>query len=378
MKLFEHQAKDLFREAGVPVPEGRLVGDVSEMDGAVEEVGLPCAVKAQVLRGGRGKAGLIQLASTGGEAREEAGRIFEKIEDGRSLLVEKALNIEKELYLSIAPEPVTGSALVMASAEGGVEIEEVARTMPEKIVRERVDLSEGMLPFQARNVMFGLGLEGAAMKQGSAMLLDLYHLFRGYDAELVEVNPLAVTDEGLVAADGKVTIDDSALPRQERFSLSEDRFESEVEYEAALEGIPYLKFDGDIGLLCAGAGLTNVIYDLVNYGGGSVGSYVEFGGPNYRKGAKALELMMRTDPKVVLVVTFGTIARADVIAEDLAGAIKDLKPDFPIVTAIRGTGEEKVGELLGSVGLEPLEETEAAVEKAIELAKSAKAGGARV
>ena len=335
MKLFEHQAKDLFREAGIPVPEGRLVNELSELDAAVEEVGVPCAIKAQVLRGGRGKEGLIQLASTKEEAREKAAQIFEKIEAGRSLLVEKALDIREELYLSITPEPVSGSALVMASAEGGVEIEDVARTMPERIVREKVNLSEGLLPFQARDVMFDLGLTGAAMKQGAAMLSNLYSLFRHYDAELVEVNPLAVTEDGLVAADGKVTIDDGALGRQERFTLGRDQFESDVEYEAALEGIPYLKFDGDIGLLCAGAGLTNVIFDLVRYGGGSVNSYVEFGGPNYRKGAKALELMMKTGPKVVLVVTFGTIARADVIAEDLAGAIKDLEPDFPIVTAIR-------------------------------------------
>jgi succinyl-CoA synthetase beta subunit len=226
-----------------------------------------------------------------------------------------------------------------------------------------------LLPFQSRNVMFGLGLEGDAAKQGSAMLHGLYELFQHYDAELVEINPLAVTDSGLIAADGKVTIDDSALGRQQRFSLDSDHFGSDVEFDAAREGIPFLQFDGDIGLLCAGAGLTNVIYDLVNYGGGSVNSYVEFGGPNYRKGAKALELMMRTEPKIVLVVTFGTIARADVIAEDLAGAIEDLKPEFPIVTAIRGTGEEKVEELLAGVGLETLRDTEAAVEQAIELAK---------
>jgi succinyl-CoA synthetase beta subunit len=307
VKLFEYQAKDLFREAGIPVPDGRLVGDVAELDDAIREVGVPCAIKAQVLQGGRGKAGLIQLAPTEAEAREKAEEILQKT--GRGVLVEKALDIKSELYLSITPEPVPGSALVMASAEGGVEIEEVAKERPERIVRELVDLSEGLLPFQARNVMFGLGLEGGAMKQGAAVLLSLYDLFSSYDAELVEINPLALTDEGLVAADGKVTIDDSALWRQERFSLGRDYFESDVEFDAAGEGIPYLRFDGDIGLLCAGAGLTNVIFDLVNYGGGSVNSYVEFGGPNYRKGAKALELMMRSRPRIVLVVTFGTTGR---------------------------------------------------------------------
>ena len=168
MKLFEHQAKDLFREAGIPVPEGRLVSGPSDLDGAVREVGVPCAIKAQVLQGGRGKAGLIQLAYTDAEAREKAAEILEKT--GRGVLLEQALDIEKELYLSITPEPVSGSALVMASAEGGVEIEEVARTRPEKIVRELVDVSEGLMPFQARDVMFGLGLEGDAVKQGGAML----------------------------------------------------------------------------------------------------------------------------------------------------------------------------------------------------------------
>jgi succinyl-CoA synthetase beta subunit len=179
-----------------------------------------------------------------------------------------------------------------------------------------------------------------------------------------------VTASGaLVAADGKVTIDDGSLARQSRFPLSREYFESDVEYEAAAEGIPYIEFDGDIGLMCAGSGLTNVIYDLVNYGGGSVGSYVEFGGPNYRRAAKAMELTMLSKPKVLLVVTFGTIARADVIAEDLAEAIGRLQPDFPIVTAIRGTGEEKVRELLGGAGLELLDDTEDAVERAIELAE---------
>lgn len=369
MKLFEHQAKDLFEEAGITVPRRRLISGVSELNDALDDVGLPCVIKAQVLQGGRGKAGLIRFASTAEEARAKSEQILGSSAKVRGLLIEQALDIEEEIYLSITAEPVTGSALVMASAEGGVEIEEVALTMPDRIVRERIDMSEGLLPFQARNVMFELGLDGDGVKRGSAMLLHLYGLFRGYDAELVEVNPLVLAQDGaLVAADGKVTIDDSSLHRQERFSLNRDYFETDVEYEAAMEGIPCLKFDGDIGLMCAGAGLTNVIYDLVNYGGGSVASYIEFGGPNYRKAVKAMELMMKTEPKVVLVVTFGTIARADVIAQGLVEAIERLRPGFPIVTAIRGTGEEKTQELLRGAGLEPLSDTEEAVERAIELA----------
>ena len=368
MKLFEYQAKNLFEEAGIAVPERRRISEISELDGALEEVRLPCVIKAQVLQGGRGKAGLIQFASSTGEARAKSEQILDSPANVRSFLIEQALDIDEEIYLSITAEPVTGSALVMASAEGGVEIEDVARTMPDRIIRETVDLSNGLMPFQARDVLFELGLEGEKVKQGSAILLKLYELFREYDAELVEINPLVLDrNSNLIAADGKVTIDDSSLHRQERFSLSREYFESDVEYEAAEEGIPYLKFDGDIGLMCAGAGLTNVIYDLINYGGGSVASYIEFGGPNYHKAVKAMELMMRTKPKVALVVTFGTIARADVIAEGLAEAIEKLEPNFPVVTAIRGTGEEKTQELLRSVGLEPLSDTEEAVERAIEL-----------
>ncbi|HZG64582.1 MAG TPA: ATP-grasp domain-containing protein [Rubrobacteraceae bacterium] len=370
MKLFEYQAKDLFEEAGIPVPKRRLIENTSGIDGAVEEVGLPCVVKAQVLQGGRGKAGLIQFASTLEEAREKAQQIFDSPTNVRRLLVEQALDIQEEIYLSITADPVSGTALIMASAEGGVKIEEVARTMPEKIVTEQVDLFEGLLPYEARNVMFGLGFDKDRANKGSVVLLALYTLFCEYDAELVEINPLVATRGGeFLAADGKMTIDDGSLYRQRRFSLGRDYFESDVEYDAAVEGIPCLKFDGDIGLMCAGAGLTNVIYDLVNYGGGSVASYIEFGGPNYRKAVKAMELMMRTGPKVVLVVTFGTIARADVIAEGLVDAISRLRPEFSVVTAIRGTGEEKTQELLRGVGLEPLTDTEEAVERAIELAK---------
>ena len=377
MKLFEHKVKDLFEEAGIPVPKRAFVGDASELDAALSEVGLPCVVKAQVLRGGRGKAGLIRFASTRDEARAEAGRMLESSPNIQGLLIEEALKIEREIYLSITAEPESGSALVMASADGGVEIEDLARTAPEKIVRERVGLSEGLLPFQARNVMFGLGFSKAEATEGGRLLASLYGLFERYDVELVEVNPLAVTGDRLVAADGKVTVDDSSLHRQPGFALARDQFDSDVEYEAAQESIPCLLFDGDIGLMCAGAGLTNVIYDLVNYGGGSVGSYIEFGGPNYRKATKAMELMMRTGPKVVLVVTFGTIARADVIAEGLVEAIETLKPDFPIVTAIRGTGEEKTAGLLRGAGLDPLTDTEEAVERAVALANAPTKCGVR-
>jgi succinyl-CoA synthetase beta subunit len=369
MKLFEYQAKELFEENEIPVPKRRLIENIFEVEDAVQQVGLPCVLKAQVLEGGRGKAGLIQFVSELEETREKADTIFSRAQNMPSLLIEEAVNIEKELYVSITAEPITGSAMIMACAEGGIDIEEIARTIPEKIIKANVDISEGLLPYQARNLLYDLGIEQELIGQGSKVLMNLFKVFRDHEAELVEINPLMVTKDGkFIAADGKISIDDNGLFRHPQFSFSNAYFENEAHYEAAQEGIPYLQFDGDIGLMCAGAGLTNTVFDLVNDYGGSVANYLEFGGPNYHKAVKAMKIMMKNDIKVLLIVTFGTIARADVMAKGIVEAIQELNPAFPIVTAIRGTGEEEAHELLRSVGLEPLTDTEEAVIKAIALA----------
>jgi succinyl-CoA synthetase beta subunit len=369
MKLFEYQAKELFETQGIPIPRYKLIQDRSELEAAIDEVGSPCAIKAQVLHGSRGKAGLIQLASGIDEAREKVDDILLRAQNMRHLLIEEAIDIDKELYVSITAEPVSGSAMVMACAEGGIDIEEIAKTMPDQIIKTSVNLSEGLMPFQARNIMYELRIDKKLVGKGAKILVDLFNVFREYDAELVEINPLMVTKEGtFVAGDGKVNIDDNSLFKHNQFTVTREHFDSDVQYEASREGIPYLQFDGDIGLMCAGAGLTNTVFDLINDYGGKVANYLEFGGPNYRKAVKALTLMMKNDIKVLLVITFGTIARADVIAQGLVEAIKKLKPDFPIVTAIRGTGEEEAQRLLRSIGLEPLDNTEEAVGKAIELA----------
>jgi succinyl-CoA synthetase beta subunit len=369
MKLFEYQAKELFEENEIPVPKRRLIENIFEVEEAVQEVGLPCVLKAQVLEGGRGKAGLIQFVSDQEESRVRADTIFSRAQNMHHLLVEEAVNIDNELYVSITAEPITGSAMIMACAEGGIDIEEIARTMPDKIIKVHVDINEGLLPYQARSLLYELGLKQELIGQGSKVLMNLFKVFQDHEAELVEINPLMVTKEGtFIAADGKISIDDNALFRYPQFSITNAYFENDAHYEAAQEGIPYLQFDGDIGLMCAGAGLTNTVFDLVNDYGGSVANYLEFGGPNYHKAVKAMKIMMKNDIKVLLIVTFGTIARADVMAKGIVEAIKELKPDFPIVTAIRGTGEEEAHELLCSVGLEPLTDTEEAVIKAIALA----------
>ena len=370
MKLFEYQAKEFFQGASIPIPHGRVIESIEQIEAALDEVGLPCALKSQVMRGGRGKAGLIQFASTKEDARKKAEQLFGSRYSVKKILVEQSLNIAKEIYLCVTVDPPSGKALIMASSQGGVDIEQLAQTSPEKIVKQRVDITCKLLPFQARNVMFDLGLSGDAFKSGAKILSALLNLFRDKDAELVEINPLAVTADGkLVAADAKIIIDDSSVFRQDAMEILPEQFDCDLEYQAAVAGFPYLKFDGDIGLMCAGAGLTNTVYDLINDYGGSVANYLEFGGPNYKRAVEAMEFTLKSNPKVILIVTFGTIARADVMAEGIAGAIEKLKPSVPIVTAIRGTNEEKAGEILRGLGLEPLSDTESAVQKAISLCR---------
>jgi succinyl-CoA synthetase beta subunit len=222
-----------------------------------------------------------------------------------------------------------------------------------------------------------MGLTGDAAKAGAKIVMALYRIFRDYDAELVEINPLFLTKSGaLVAGDAKLMIDDNADFRQKEFQKSRDYFDSETEYEAAMDGIPYLQFDGDIGLMCAGAGLTTTVYDLINYEGGTVANYLEFGGPNYRRAVRAMELCLKNPSKVLLIVTFGTIARADVMAQGVVEAIEQLKPDRPIVTCIRGTNEDEAVKILEAAGLEPIFDTEEAVRKAVAIA-AGKEGGRR-
>ena len=373
MKLFEYQAKELFRDAGIAIPEGRVIQNMDAMPEALDTVGLPCVLKAQVLRGGRGKAGLIRVVRSADEAATVADELFASEHGVHKLLVEQALDINRELYLAITVDPVSGKALVMGSSEGGVDIETLAATAPDKIVKVPVDITRGILPFQLRNMMFGLGLRKDAFKQGMKVLKALFGLFQARDAELVEVNPLVVTAEGqLVAADGKVSIDDNSSFRQEGLGArSREQYDSDIEFEAAEAGFPYLQFDGEIGLMCAGAGLTNTVYDLIAAYGGTVANYLEFGGPNYRRAVEAMAFALRNNPKVLLIVTFGTIARADVMAEGIAEAMAQLNPSVPSVTAIRGTNEEEATEILAGLGLEPLSNTEEAVKKAIALCRGA-------
>ena len=345
MKLFEYQAKEAFREKGLPTPKGVLVRGMDELDGAFAEVGFPCVLKSQVLSGGRGKAGLIKVVKDAESAKATAKTLFESEHNVRMLLVEEAVDIDREIYLSITVDPVESKIMLIGCAEGGVEIEKLAATDPDKIVTVRVDIAEGLGGYHVNNLTYGMGLSGDLGKQVGAVVRGLYKTFRAYDAQLAEINPLFITKDGkAIAGDGKLIIDDNSVWRQPSYPLTRDYFDSEVEFEAAQEGIPYLQFNGDIALMCAGAGLTTTVFDLIN------------------------ELCLKTPSKVILVVTFGTIARADVMAQGLVEAIKAHQPKQPIVTCIRGTNEEEAFAILRDAGLEPLTNTEEAVQRAVDIA----------
>lgn len=369
MKLFEFQAKEAFAESGIPIPQGILCSTVAEVQTALKTIGLPCVLKSQVLRGGRGKAGLIQVVKTEDEATGKATELFASPHGVFRILVEQAVDIAQELYLAITLNPVTAQISIISSAEGGVEIEKLAEESPEKLVKVDVDIDRGLMPHHVREVTFGLGLQDDLAKKVGEVLRNLYKVFRKYGAELAEINPLFVNASGgIVAGDGKLITDDNMGNFDGKYPLTRAHFDSDTEYEAALEGIPYLQFDGDISLMCAGAGLTTTVFDLINYAGGTVANYLEFGGPNYKKAREAMRLCLRNKCKVILVVTFGTIARADVMANGLVEAINELNPDVPIVTCIRGTNEEEAFDTLRVAGLDPLGETEEAVQRAVDIA----------
>ncbi len=370
MKLFEYQAKEVFKANGIVTPKSLLVDSLEGLDLALDTIGVPCALKSQVLRGGRGKAGLIPLVKTIKDAVSEAERLFDSEHDVRKILVEEMINIDQELYLSVTVDAEKATAMVIACSEGGVDIETLAKESPDKIIFEEVDILLGIQPYQCRNIAYALVDDKALVGQLSKMVYNLYQVFVKYDAELVEINPVFITKEGqVIAGDGKLSIDDNSMYRQKSYEMTRDYFDSDMAYEAALEGIPYIQFDGNISLMCAGAGLTTTVYDLINYAGGDVANYLEFGGPNYRKAEEAMRLCLKNDSSVILVVTFGTIARADVMADGIVAAIKKLQPDRPIVTCIRGTNEIEANKTLKAAGLECLTDTEEAVARAVEIAK---------
>ena len=366
MNLHEYQAKALLGGFGVPSPKGRKAESADEAVAAAGELGLPAVVKAQIHAGGRGKAGGVRLCRTEAEVREAADALLgatlvtkQTGPDGRvvrTLLVEEGVDIARELYASIVVDRSSGRPIVIASASGGMDIEEVAERSPEKILTETVDPAMGLQPFQARRLALGLGLEGGVFRRGASFLLDLYRAFDGLDASQVEINPMLVTASGeVVALDAKVSVDDSALFRQkEAAELRDLHEESPLEVEAGRYGLNYIKLDGAVGCMVNGAGLAMATMDIVKLAGSSPANFLDVGGgANAEQIENAFRILTQDeDVRAVLINIFGGILRCDRLAEGLIAAVRKLDTRLPIVIRMKGTNVEIARKMLEESGLD--------------------------
>jgi succinyl-CoA synthetase beta subunit len=385
MDLFEHQAKELFARHGVAVPRGRVAWSPEEAAAVAGELGGSVAVKAQVQIGGRGKAGGIKLAADPAEARAHAERIIGMDIRGhtvRRVLVEEASDIAAEYYVAILHDRASKGFLAMASAEGGVDIEEVAATRPEAIVKVPVNPLVGLRSYHVNQLVYGAGFDERARKGAAELLARLYDVLVAADCMLVEVNPLVLTGDGqVVALDGKVSLDDSALPRHPDLEELRDTFAADPQEQAAKErGLNYIKLDGYVGIIGNGAGLVMSTLDVVAQAGGKAANFLDVGG-----GASAetmtdgLEVIL-SDAKVrsVLVNIFGGITRGDLVAQGILDALDRLgdKVQVPLVVRLDGTNAKEGRALLAGSPSDmviPAATMLDAARKAVELA-NAKAG----
>lgn len=361
MRLYEHEGKELLRAQGTPVPRGAVASSVEEVAAAAASVGDVVVVKAQVLSGGRGKAGLIRLAGPD-TVEDVAAEILEaslKGERVKKVLLEERLSISKEMYVSISVDRLAGCPLVLACAEGGVEIEEVARVRPEAVVRYYVDISKGLRGHEALQVAKQMGLAGDDAVAFASFLGGLYVAFRNLDAHLVEVNPLVVTTSGkLIAADAKVILDDDASFRQ---SFTKDREQetglTPLEMEGREKKVSYVDLDGEVALMGNGAGLVMSLLDLVRHYGSTPANFLDTGGGASRTKAKdAISLVIKkaeSDPKVKSILLAFSLSIS--LPEDAAGGVLDalaeMRPRVPIFAVVHGTRAELGEEMLRSAGI---------------------------
>ncbi len=365
MNLHEFQAKALLADYGVPTPRGRVAGTADEAVAAADELGLPVVVKAQIHAGGRGKAGGVKLARAADEVREIAtallGSTLVTRQTGpegrlvRRLLVEEGLDVARELYVSFVLDRASGRPICIASAAGGMDIEEVAAETPEKILTVTVDPAAGLQPFQARALAFGLGLDGALLRPATAFLTALYRAYDGLDASQVEINPMLVAGDGRVLAlDAKVSVDDSALYRQKRVAALRDvHEESPLEVEASRFQLNYIKLDGSVGCMVNGAGLAMATMDIVQLAGAAPANFLDVGGG---ASAEQIENAFRIltsdeDVRVVLINIFGGILRCDRLASGLIAAVTNLGVTLPVVVRMEGTNVEIARNMLAESGL---------------------------
>ena len=358
MDLYEYQGKELFRRFGIPTSEGRLASTPSEARAAAEELGGQVVVKAQVLTGGRGKAGGVKLAEGADDAEQKANEILGLDINGhvvRKLWIERASEIAKEYYLSVTFDRGEKKALLMLTTEGGVEIEQVAEESPEKLARLHVDPLEGYQPYQARRLIYCAGIDNPnEQKQVLAIVGKLYECFVGCDAMLCEINPLIVTPEGEVRAlDSKFTVDDNALYKHPDLAEMHDPESVPPEERAAREkGVTYVKLDGAVGILGNGAGLVMSTLDVIALAGGRAANFCDLGGGGDAQGVVDALEVISADPQVrsIFFNIFGGITRTDEVARGILQALGQMEIHHPIVVRLDGTNAEEGRALLTEAG----------------------------
>jgi succinyl-CoA synthetase beta subunit len=365
MKIHEYQAKALLRRFEVKVPRGIVARTVEEAIAASTELGLPVVIKAQIHAGGRGKGGGVKLARTAEEVRQYASQILgmtlvthQTGPEGRlvqTLLIEEGLRIDKEFYLGLLLDRASSRVVFMASAAGGMDIEEVAAHTPEKILRETIDPAVGMLPFQARNLAFGLGLAPSLIGQATRFMLALYRAFVDLDASLIEINPFLLTADGdLYALDAKVNFDDNALYRHAEFhELRDLNEEAPLEIEASKFDLNYIKLDGNIACMVNGAGLAMATMDIIKLAGGEPANFLDVGGGASQERVENAFRILLADENVraVLINIFGGIVRCDMVARGVVEAARNLGVSIPIVVRLEGTNVEEGQRVLQDSGL---------------------------
>ena len=366
MKIHEYQAKTILSKFGVPVPRGEVAFSAQEVGQIARRLGGGVTVvKAQIHAGGRGKAGGVKVVKSPDEAEKAAaallGATLVTIQTGPSgqkvsrLLIEEGLAIDRELYLSLVVDRSTQKVVLMVSAEGGVDIEEVAAKTPEKIFKEFIDPATGLLPFQARKLAFALALQGDQVSKATKMMLALYQAFVGTDASLLEINPLITTKSGdLLALDAKMNFDDNALTRHPDIRDQRDLSEEDpLEVEASKFSLNYIRLDGNIGCMVNGAGLAMATMDIIKLAGGMPANFLDVGGgANAEQIRNAFKILM-SDKNVnaVLINIFGGILRCDILAAGVIAAVKELGVPVPIVIRMKGTNVEEGKRMLAESGL---------------------------
>ncbi len=366
MKIHEYQAKEILQKFNVAVPKGIVAFTPDEAVAAAKKIGGKVwVVKAQIHAGGRGKGGGVKLAKNLREVRKLAKEILgmrlvthQTGPEGKivkRILIEQGVNIDRELYVGITLDRAQSKNVVMASTEGGVEIEKVAAETPELILKETIDPALGMQPYQARKLAFGLGLSGVQFKNAVKFLMALYNAYEATDASIAEINPLVVTKEGdVIALDAKMNFDDNALYRHPEIVAYRDLDEEEeLEIEASKYNLNYIKLDGNVGCMVNGAGLAMATMDIIKLAGGEPANFLDVGGTaNKETVANGFKIIL-SDPnvKAILINIFGGIVRCDRVAQGVVDAVKEVNVELPIVVRLDGTNAEEGRKLLEKSGL---------------------------